>query len=74
MVFFNFGDTLRKKTSKPKIRAEILDDWEDVEGIVHFHGLSYVPKIIRIELNSHFGIEISRTCCQKILVVVATKT
>ena len=32
--FFNFGDPLRKKTSKPSIRAEILNGWEDVKGII----------------------------------------
>ena len=31
------GDALRKKTS---IRAEMLDGGEDVEGVVHHHGLS----------------------------------
>ena len=51
-----------------------LDGWEDVEGVVHHQGLSYVPEIIRIELTSHFGIENSRTCCQKILAVAATET
>ena len=29
--YFNSGDALRKKTSKPRIRAEMLDGWEDVE-------------------------------------------
>ena len=30
----NFGDALRTKMSKPKIRPEMFDDWEDVEGII----------------------------------------
>ena len=37
-----------------------LDGGKDVEGVVHHQGLSYVPKIIRIELTSHFGIEKTR--------------
>ena len=32
--YFNSGDALRKKTSKPRIRAEMLDSWKDVEGII----------------------------------------
>ena len=52
----------------------MFDGWEDVEGIMHLHGLSYVPEIIRIELNSHFGIENLITYCQKILAVAATET
>ena len=35
----------------------MFDGWEDVEGVVHHQGLSYVLEIIRIELTSHFGIE-----------------
>ena len=50
--FFNSGDALQKKTSKPRIRAEMLDGWEDVEGILHRQGLSYVPEIIWTELTS----------------------
>ena len=29
-----------------------LDGGEDVEGVVHNQGLSYVPEVIRIELTS----------------------
>ena len=43
----------------------MLDGWEDVDGVVQHQGLSYSPEIIRIELTSHFGIENSRTRCQK---------
>ena len=50
--YFNSGDALRKKTSKPRIKAEMLDGWEDVKGIVHHQGLSYVSKVIRTELIS----------------------
>ena len=44
----------------------MLDGWEDVEGILHHQGLSYVPEIIRTELigrhhddsfAGHFGRE-----------------
>ena len=35
----------------------MLHDKEDVEGVVHHQGLSYVPEYIKIELTSHFGIE-----------------
>ena len=30
----NSGDVLRTKMSKPRIRPEMLDSWEDVEGII----------------------------------------
>ena len=30
--YFNPGNALRKKTSQPRIRADMLDGWEDVEG------------------------------------------
>ena len=32
--------------------AEMLDGWEDVKGVMHHQGLSYVPEIIRMELTS----------------------
>ena len=50
-------DIRTKKTSKPRIRAETLDDGEDVEEVVHHQGLSYVLEIIRNKLTSHYGIE-----------------
>ena len=42
----NSEDALRKKTSQPRIRAEIPDGGEDVEEVVHHQGLPYVPEII----------------------------
>ena len=52
-----------------KIRAEMLDGWEDVKGILHHQGLSYVPEMIRAELTSgplrHR--DDSRTRCQETL-------
>ena len=39
--YFNSGDALRKKTSKPKIRAEMLDGLGGCRG--NYQGLSYVP-------------------------------
>ena len=46
-----------------------LDGGEDVEGVVHNQGLSYVPEVIRIELTSRTlrHQENSRTRCQEIL-------
>ena len=29
-----------------KIRAEGLDGYEDIDGVLHHQGLSFVPKII----------------------------
>ena len=43
--------------SKSRIRADMLNGWEDVEGIVHCQGLSCVSEVIQIELTSHFGIK-----------------
>ena len=34
LCYFSSGDALRKKTSKPRIRAEIFDGWEDVRGTI----------------------------------------
>ena len=35
-----------------EVRAEMFDSGEDVKGVVHYQGLSYVPEIIRTELIS----------------------
>ncbi len=53
-----------------KLRSEGLSEgWEDIEQVLHYQGLPYVPKVIRSELISrhyddpladHFGIE--KTC------------
>lgn len=53
-----------------KIRAgELKEGWEDSGGVLHRHGLPYVPEMIRTELISrnyenplaeHFGIEKTR--------------
>ena len=53
-----------------KIRAEGLKgDYEEVDGVLHHHGLPFVPKTIRTELISrhhddplvgHFGIDKKR--------------
>ena len=51
-----------------KVRTEQLSnaDWQDIKGVLHYHGLLYVPEIIKTELISrhhddplagHFGIE-----------------
>ncbi len=50
-----------------KLRSEGLPEgWEDIEQVLHYQGLPYVPKVIRSELISrhhddplagHFGIE-----------------
>ncbi len=53
-----------------KLRSERLSEgWEDIEQVLHYQGLPYLPKVIRSELISrhhdnplagHFGIE--KTC------------
>ncbi len=50
-----------------KLRSEGLQEgWKDIEQVLHYQGLLYVPKVIRSELISrhhndplagHFGIE-----------------
>ena len=50
-----------------KLRAtELLEGWEDIEGVLQYEGLSYIPEIIWLELISwhyedpqagHFGID-----------------
>ena len=50
-----------------KLRAEQpVKNWQNIEGVLHYQGLSYVPEIIRTELISrhhddplagHFGIK-----------------
>ena len=57
--YFNFGDALRKKTSKSRIRTEMLDGLGGCWG--NQQGLSYIPKIIRTELT------IEKTRCQEML-------
>ena len=52
-----------------KTRAEYLEGWDNINGMLHHQGLPYVPEIIRTELISrhhndplagHFGIEKTR--------------
>ena len=52
-----------------KTRAEHSEGWDNIDGMLHHQGLSYVPEIIRTELISrhhndplagHFGIEKTR--------------
>ena len=52
-----------------QIRAEGLDGYEDVDGVLHHQGLPFVPEVIRTELISwhhddplagHFGIDKTR--------------
>ena len=50
-----------------KLRAaQLAKDWQDIDGVLHYQGLPYVPEIIQTELISrhhddplagHFGIE-----------------
>ncbi len=36
-----------------KLRLEVLPEgWEDIEQVLYYQGLSYVPKVIRLELIS----------------------
>ncbi len=54
-------------TEAMKLRSQGLSaGWEDIEQVLHYQGLPYVPKLIRSELISrhyddplagHFGIE-----------------
>ena len=57
-----------KSNPDQKFRAEMLrkEGWEDLEGVLHYQRLPYVPELIRTELISrhhdgslagHFGIE-----------------
>ncbi len=58
-----------------KLRSEGLPEgWEDIEQVLHYQGLPYVPKVIRSELISrhhddplagHFGIEKTRELIAK---------
>ncbi len=53
-----------------KLRSEGLPEgWEEIEQVLHYHGLPYIPKVICSELISrhynnpvagHFGIEKTR--------------
>ncbi len=53
-----------------KLRSERLSEgWEDIKQVLHYQGLLYIPKVIRLELISmyhddplagHFGIEKTR--------------
>ncbi len=53
-----------------KLRSKGLPEgWEDIEQVLHYQGLPYIPKVIHLELISrhhndplagHFGIE--KTC------------
>ncbi len=53
-----------------KLRSEELPEvWDNIEQVLHYQGLPYVPKVIRSELISrhhddplagHFGIEKTR--------------
>ncbi len=53
-----------------KLRSEgLLEGWEDIEQVLYYQGLPYVPKVIHSELISrhhddplagHFGIEKTR--------------
>ena len=55
-----------KQARKLRVEQPVKDNWENIDGMLHYQGLFYVPKIIRIELISryhdnllvgHFGIE-----------------
>ena len=58
-----------KDKKAQKTRAENLEDWDNIDGVLHYQGFLYVPEIIRTELISrhhnnplvgHFGIEKTR--------------
>ena len=47
---------LEMRSGRKRPSPEMLDGWEDVKGVVHHQGLSYVPEIIKTELT------IKKTC------------
>ena len=60
-------ELLDKNKHVRKLRAEqLVKDWHDINGVLHYQGLPYVPEIIKTKLISrhhdnplvgHFGIE-----------------
>ena len=55
-----------KQARKLRAKQLVKDGWENINGVLHYQGLSYVPEIIQTELiskhhnyllASHFGIE-----------------
>ena len=59
LCYFNSKDALKKKTSKPRIRAEMLDNWEDVKRII-----KACPTLLRSSelswLAGYIGVEKTR--------------
>ncbi len=58
-----------KEAKKLKSEQVLPEGWEDIEQVLHYQGLPYVPKVICSErisrhpnnpLTSHFGIEKTR--------------
>ena len=60
-----------KNEEKKRLRGSegLPEDWEDVEGVLQYRGLPYVPEMIRLEVISrhhddplagHFGIDKTR--------------
>ena len=58
-----------KEAKRLKGAAGLPEDWKDVEGVLQYRGLLYVPEIIRFEvischhndpLTRHFGIDKTR--------------
>ncbi len=43
-----------KKAKKLRSEQVVLEGWEDIEQVLHYHGLLYVPKVIRSELISRY--------------------
>ena len=70
-IRLQLSELLEKNEEAKRLRgsAGLLEDWEDVEGVLQYQGLPYVPEIIRSKVISrhhddllvgHFGIDKTR--------------
>lgn len=71
-----------KETKKLRSAELLPEGYKDIKEVLHYQGLSYVPKVICAQLISrhhdnflvsHFKIKKTRANSQKILLVDATK-
>lgn len=63
-----FG-TIEKRSEAKELRKNLVEGWEDMEGVLHYQSLLYIPEIICSKiinrhyddpLASHFGIKMTR--------------
>ena len=45
---------LNKKTQKLKATVELIEGWKDIDKVLHYQGLSFIPKIIKTKLISWY--------------------